>query len=101
LKVTEMEPEYADGWVNIARAQIQEEQHGRSRAVLAQSTGGRSESGESSFFLGTALKKPGTIPMKLFKRLASLLRKYPRDRVVVNQIGNLLFRKKQFNEAIR
>jgi tetratricopeptide (TPR) repeat protein len=99
LKVTEMEPEYADGWVNIARARIQEGNMEEAEQVLRKALEVDPNLAKTHFFLGTALKSLGRYDEALQEtRIAAS--KYPRDRVVVNQIGNLLFRKKQFNEAI-
>ncbi len=54
---------------------------------------------KTHFFLGTALKQSGRYDEALphLRRAASL---YPRDRVVRNQIGRLLFLKRQYREAI-
>jgi Tfp pilus assembly protein PilF len=99
MKVTEMEPEYADGWVNIARAQIQEGNMEEAEQVLRKALEVDPNLAKTHFFLGTALKSLGRYDEALEEtRIAAS--KYPRDRVVVNQIGNLLFRKKQFSAAI-
>src|SRR5262249_56621791 len=98
LKVTPMEPGYADGWVNVARAQIQEgnmtDAEGMLRAALTRDPG----LAKTHFFLGTVLKTFGKYDEALSHlRRASAL--YPRDRVVLNQIGRVLFLKRQFAPA--
>jgi tetratricopeptide (TPR) repeat protein len=99
LKVTQMEPEYADGWVNIARAQIQEGNMEEGEQVLRKALEVDPNLAKTHFFLGTALKSLGRYDEALEEsRIAAS--KYPRDRVVVNQIGRILFLKRQYSAAI-
>jgi tetratricopeptide (TPR) repeat protein len=99
LKVTEMDPEYADGWVNVARAQIQEGNMEEAEKVLRKALEVDPNLAKTHFFLGTALKSLGRYDEALSEsRIAAS--KYPRDRVVVNQIGRILFLKRQYGEAI-
>ena len=54
---------------------------------------------KTHFFLGTALRALGRYDEALVHlRRASAL--YPRDRVVLNQLGRVLFLKRQYQEAI-
>ena len=54
---------------------------------------------KTHFFLGTALKSLGRYDEALeHSRIAAT--KYPRDRVVVNQIGRILFLKREYSAAI-
>ena len=54
---------------------------------------------KTHFFLGTALKSLGQYDEALEEsRIAAS--KYPRDRVVVNQIGRILFLKREYAQAI-
>jgi tetratricopeptide (TPR) repeat protein len=99
LKVTEMDPEYADGWVNVARAQIQEGNMDEAEKVLRKALEVDPNLAKTHFFLGMALKSLGRYDEALSEsRIAAS--KYPRDRVVVNQIGRILFLKRQYGEAI-
>ena len=99
LKVTEMDPGYADGWVNVARAQIQEGNMEEAEKFLRKALEVDSNLAKTHFFLGTALKSLGRYDEALEEsRIAAS--KYPRDRVVVNQIGRILFLKRQYGEAI-
>jgi tetratricopeptide (TPR) repeat protein len=98
-RVTQMEPEYADGWVNIARAQIQEGNMEEAEQVLRKALEVDPNLAKTHFFLGSALKSLGRYDEALAEsRIAAS--KYPRDRVVVNQIGRILFLKRQYSEAI-
>jgi tetratricopeptide (TPR) repeat protein len=99
LKVTEMEPEYADGWVNVARARIQEGNMASAEEVLRKALEVNSKLAKTHFFMAMAIKPMGRYDEALeHLRIASAL--YPRDRVVSNQIGRVLFQQKKFAEAI-
>jgi tetratricopeptide (TPR) repeat protein len=99
LKVTKMEPGYADGWVNVARAQIQEGNMAAAEGMLQEALKRDAELAKTHFFLGTVLKTLGKYDEALthLRKAAAL---YPRDRVVLNQIGRVLFLQRQFAPAV-
>jgi Tfp pilus assembly protein PilF len=98
-KVTAMDPSYADGWVNVARAQIQEGNVAAAEPVLRKALTIDANLAKTHFFLGTALKAVGRYDEALAHlRTAAAL--YPRDRVVLNQIGRVLFLQRQFDAAV-
>ncbi len=99
LKVTQMEPGYADGWVNVGRARVQEGNMAGAEEVLRKALAVDPGLAKTHFFLGTALKSLGRYDEALTHlRIASA--KYPRDRVVLNQLARVLFLKRQFREAV-
>jgi Tfp pilus assembly protein PilF len=99
LKVTEMDPGYADGWVNVARAQLQEGNVAAAEPMLRKALAVDSRLAKTHFFLGTVLKTNGRYDEALSElRLAA--DQYPRDRVVLNQIGRVLFLERKFEESI-
>ena len=94
LKVTEMEPGYADGLVNVARVRIQEGDMADAETYLRKALEVDPKLAKTHFFLGTALKALGRYDEALeHTRIAQS--QYPRDRVVLNQVGRLLFLKRQ------
>jgi tetratricopeptide (TPR) repeat protein len=98
LKVTEMEPGYADGFVNVARVRLQEGETAQAEVALRKALEIEPKLAKTHFFLGSALKAQGRYDEALeHTRLAQAL--YPRDRVVANQAGRLLFLKRQHAEA--
>lgn len=99
-KVTEAEPEYADGWLNVARALIQEGEIERAKEYLAKAMSINPDLARTWFFQGMAQKADGDYDAALasFRKAAEL---YPRDRVVLNQIGRILFLKRDFEGAVR
>lgn len=99
LKVTEMEPEYADGWVNVARARIQEGNMDAAELMLRKALEIDPKLAKTHFFLATAIKSMGRYD-EAIEHLRIAAGQYPRDRVVVNQIGRILFLKRQYNDAI-
>jgi tetratricopeptide (TPR) repeat protein len=99
LRVTEIEPAYADGWVNIARARLDEGRTVEAKEALDKALAADPSLAKTHFFLGMALKNLGQYDeaQAHFEQARS---KYPRDRVVRNQLGRVLFLKRQFKEAI-
>ena len=98
LKVTEMDPGYADGWVNVARARIQEGNMTAAEEMLRKALQIDPKLAKTHFFLATSLKAQGRYDEALnHLRQASEL--YPRDRVVLNQLGRVLFLKRQYAAA--
>jgi hypothetical protein len=99
LKVTQMEPGYADGWVNVARAHIQEGNMAAAEDMLRKALAIDRQLAKTHFFLGTALKSLGRYDEAL-EHLRIAAAQYPRDRVVLNQVGRILFLKRQYRGAI-
>jgi len=96
--VTQMEPGYADGWVNVGRARLQEGNVDGAEQVLRRALQIDPNLAKSHFFLGVVLKNDGRYAESLqhLQRAANL---YPRDRVVRNQLGRVLFLQRQFPAA--
>jgi tetratricopeptide (TPR) repeat protein len=99
LKVTEMEPLYADGYVNVARARIQEGNMSGAEEMLRRALTIDPGLAKTHFFLGTALKSLGRYDEAL-EHLRTASSKYPRDRVVLNQLGRVLFLQRQYGPAV-
>jgi Tfp pilus assembly protein PilF len=99
-KVTEAEPGYADGWLNIARALIQEGETDRAKPFLAKAMQIDNSLARIHFFQGMVQKADGDYDAAL-QSLRIVESKYPRDRVNLNQIGRILFLKKQYAEAVK
>ncbi len=99
LRVTRADPDYADGWVNVARVRVQEGDPEGARAVLDRALKLDPELAKAHYFYGLTLKADGHYDDALehFRHAAS---KYPRDRVVRNQIGRLHFLKREYGRAI-
>jgi tetratricopeptide (TPR) repeat protein len=98
-KVMQADPGYVDGPINVARAQIQEGSVDAAEAMLQRALALDSRPARAHYFLGLALKNMGRYDEAL-THLETAAAQYPRDRVVLNQIGRVLFLKRRFPEAI-
>jgi len=98
-KVTEAEAGYADGWLNVARALIQEGEVEAAKPYLARAIAIAPEFGRNFFFQAAVQKADGDYDGAL-KSLERVRRQYPRDRVVLNQIARMLFLKREYARAI-
>ena len=98
-KVTEAEPDYADGWLNVARALIQEGETEAAKPFIRQSLKLNPSLGRTWYFKALAEKADGDYEAAL-KSLAVVAGKYPRDRVVWNQVGRLKFLQRKYQDAV-
>jgi tetratricopeptide (TPR) repeat protein len=98
-RVIEAEPAYADGYVNIARALIQEGEMEGARPFLDKALQLSPKLARAEFFLATVQKTTGDYDGALAS-LAEARRQYPRDRVVVDQVGRILFLQRKYAEAV-
>ncbi len=98
-RVTEAVPEYADGWLNVARALIQEGETDAAKPFIEKAMKINPELGRVHFFQAMAQKADGDYDGALasLKKAATT---YPRDRVVQNQIGRLDFLKRDYGPAV-
>jgi tetratricopeptide (TPR) repeat protein len=99
LRVTEAEPEYADGWLNVARALIQEGETERAKPFIERARSIDDSLGRVYFFKAMTEKADGDYDAALAS-LRVVESKYPRDRVVLNQIGRILFLKREYQPAV-
>lgn len=97
--VTEIDPTFADGWVNIGRARVLEGRTEEAREVLERALQLSPELARAHFFMALVEKAAGNYDAAL-RHLHIAERQYPRDRVVLNQIGRILFLQRKFDEAV-
>jgi Flp pilus assembly protein TadD len=99
LRVTEADPGYADGWLNVARALIQEGETDRAKPYIEKALAIDSSLGRIHFFKAMIQKADGDYDGALHS-LRTVESKYPRDRVALNQIGRILFLKRDYSGAV-
>ncbi len=99
-KVTEAEPGYADGWVNVSRALIQEGETDAAKPYIRKALEINPNLGRTWYFKALIEKADGDYDASITS-LQTVERMYPRDRVVLNQLARLLFLKREYAEAIR
>ena len=98
-KVTEAEPGYADGWLNVARTLIQEGETDAAKPYIERALSINPELGRIWFFKAAIERADGDYDGALGS-LERTRAKYPRDRVVLNQIARILFLKRQYAAAL-
>ncbi|MCW5982097.1 MAG: tetratricopeptide repeat protein [Bryobacteraceae bacterium] len=98
-KVTEAEPEYADGWLNVARAMIQEGETEAAKPYIEKALSINPTLGRIYYFKALVEKADGDYEAAL-KSLETVASKYPRDRVVQNEIGRILFLQRNYAGAV-
>ena len=98
-RVTEAEPGYADGWLNVARALIQEGETDAAKPFLQKALELRPRLGRALFFQAAVEKVDGDYDGAL-KSLGGAREQYPRDRVVLNQIARIQFLKRDYASAV-
>jgi len=98
-RVTEAEPGYADGWLNVARTLIQEGETEAAKPYLAKALALRPQLGRTLFFQAAVQKADGDYDGALGS-LAEVRRQYPRDRVVLNQIARIQFLERKYAAAV-
>jgi tetratricopeptide (TPR) repeat protein len=98
-RVTEAEPGYADGWLNVARALIQEGETDAAKPFLAKALELGPALGRTWFFQAAVQKADGDYDGAL-RSLEKVRAQYPRDRVALNQIARTLFLKRDYAGAV-
>jgi Flp pilus assembly protein TadD len=98
-KVTEIDPANPDGWVNIGRAAVQEGDMDRARTVLEKALSLNPDLARTHFFYAKVLRNDGRYD-DAAGHLRKVLTQYPRDRVVLNDLGRILFLQRRYGEAV-
>lgn len=99
-KVTEAEPAYADGWLNVARALIQEGETEAAKPYVRKALEANPHLGRTYFFQAMIEKADGDYAAAL-RSLETTFSQYPRDRVALNQAARILFLQRKYADALR
>ena len=99
-QVTKAEPEYADGWLNVARTLIQEGETDAAKPFIAEALKRDPSLGRTYYFKALIEKADGDYDAALGS-LETAAAAYPRDRVVLNQIARLHFLARRFDAALK
>jgi len=99
-KITEADPQNPDGWTNIGRALLQEGDTAGARKVLEKSLAINPQLARTNYFYARALKEDGDYDGAM-NHLQTVLAQFPRDRVVRNELGRVLFLQKRYADAVK
>jgi len=106
LKVTEIEPNYMDGWVNVARCRIQEGDLKGAEEMLLKAfeiqktlSSDNPHRAKVHYLYALAQKAYGKYDDALH-HLKIAAAQFPRDRRVRNEIGRLLYLQRKYEEAL-
>jgi tetratricopeptide (TPR) repeat protein len=99
-KVTQVDPQNPDGWVNIGRAALQEGDLPRARFVLEKALALNPKLARTNFFYGSLLKSSGDYEQAA-AHFQIALEQYPHDRVVLNNLGRVLFLQRKYVGAVK
>lgn len=98
-KVIAAEPEYADGYVNVARALIQEGETAAAKTYLTKALQLQPQLARAHFFHALVQKADGEYEAAL-ESLGKVVEQYPRDRVAQNQIARIQFLRRDYPAAV-
>ena len=97
--VTKAEPGYADGWLNVARALIQEGETEEAKPFIAEAMKIDSSLARVHFFKAMIEKADGDYDAAI-NSLQTVVSKYPRDRVAQNQLARVLFLDRKYEQSL-
>ncbi len=98
-KTIACDPAYSDGYLNTARALIQEGEVDRAQPFVQKAIQLNPKAGRNYYFLGLIQKTRGDYDAALasFETTAGM---FPRDRVVLDQIGRIYFLERKYPQAV-
>ena len=99
-KITEMDPQNADGWTNVGRVRVQEGNTEGALEVLQKALALKPGLARANFFYARVLKEEGKYD-EAARVLREVLAQFPRDRVVHNELGRVLFLQKRYADAVK
>ena len=98
-KITQVAPQNPDGWVNIARARFQEGNLTAAKAADEKALAIAPSLARANFFYARILRNQGKYD-EAAGHLRIVLAQYPRDRVVHDEMGRILFLQRRYTDAI-
>ena len=99
-KVIEADGSYSDGYLNVARALIQEGEVDRAEPYVKKAIQLNGDAGRNYYFKALIEKTHGDYDEAL-SSLQKAAGKYPQDRVVLNQIAKIYFLQRRYKDAVQ
>ncbi|MBA0086232.1 MAG: tetratricopeptide repeat protein [Acidobacteria bacterium Pan2503] len=98
-EITAADPRNPDGWTNIGRVLLQEGDTAGARRVLEKSLAINANLARTNFFYAKALREDGDYDGAI-AHFKTVVGQFPRDRVVHNELGRVLFLEKRYADAV-
>ena len=98
-QATDADPQHPDGWLNVARSMIEEGRTADAKPFLVEALDLSPGLARALFFRALVGRAEGDYDRALLD-LQEVARQYPRDRVVLNEIANILFLQREYGKAI-
>ncbi len=98
-KITQVAPQNPDGWVNMARARFQEGNLTAAKEADERALALAPSLARANFFYARILRNQGKYD-EAAAYLRIVLAQYPRDRVVHDEMGRILFLQRRYADAI-
>jgi tetratricopeptide (TPR) repeat protein len=99
-EITKMDPSNPDGWVNVGRARVQEGNNSGAEQALERALSLNPNLARANYFYAKALRNEGKYD-EAMTHLRVAVAQYPKDRVVHDDLGRILFLQRRYTEAIR
>jgi len=99
-KITQIDAANPDGWVNIGRVRVQEGNLAAAREALDHALSLSPHLARAHFFYARMLRNEGKYD-EAIAHLRAVLEQYPRDRVVRDDLGHILFLERHYAEAVK
>ena len=98
-RATEADPEHPDGWLNVARSMVEEGRTSDAEPLIEKALTLSPDLPRALYFRALARRAAGDYESAL-SDLREAARQYPRDRVVLNEIANILFLQREYEQAV-
>jgi Flp pilus assembly protein TadD len=99
-KATEVDSGKPDGWANLGRVAVEEGDMDRASTVLKKALSLSPSLARAHFFYAKVLRSEGRYDEAAVS-LRAVLVQYPRDRVVLNDLGRILFLQRKYADAVQ
>ena len=98
-RATEADPEHPDGWLNVARSMVEEGRTAEAEPLLERALALSPGLPRALYFRALARRARGDYENALAD-LQAAAEEYPRDRVLLNEIANILFLQREYSQAV-
>ena len=98
-RATEADPLHPDGWLNVARAMVEEGRMTEAGPLIEKALGLSPVLPRALYFRALVRRAAGDYDGALAD-LREASRQFPRDRVVLNEMANILFLQRKYGQAV-